>query len=186
MPTLDKTPWLYKNDLQNSIRYVLGTKGSRPLVCIGVNPSTATPNRLDATLRSVKRLTKANGYDSWLMINLYPVRAIHPKGLPYTFNKTIHYKNLECISRTISWENATIWAAWGNAIERRPYLISCLEDIVTVLSKKKCRWAHIGTMTRLGHPRHPLYVASHSKIQDIDIQNYIGVLDNKPHARNNF
>mgnify|MGYP007025192133 CR=1 FL=1 len=37
-------------------RYLLGTRGSRPLLCLGVNPSTAVPGDLDNTLKSVERI----------------------------------------------------------------------------------------------------------------------------------
>lgn len=47
----DRMPeqWLYEHNDDNSARYVLGTVGENPLVCFGVNPSTAEPNALDAT-----------------------------------------------------------------------------------------------------------------------------------------
>ena len=61
-------------------RYVLGRVGRRPLVCIGINPSTAQPGALDPTLKSVERLANANGFDSWIMFNVYPQRATNPNG----------------------------------------------------------------------------------------------------------
>ena len=37
----DTDRWLYVPDFYTEYRYVLGTKGKKPLICIGVNPSTA-------------------------------------------------------------------------------------------------------------------------------------------------
>ncbi len=70
----DKSKWIYEADASNNIRYVLGTKGSKTLICFGVNPSTATPDNLDNTLKSVERIISLNQYDSWIMLNLYPQR----------------------------------------------------------------------------------------------------------------
>ena len=70
--------WYYEPHTYQSYRYVLGRVGKHPLVCIGINPSTAQPGALDPTLKSVERLAAANGFDSWIMFNVYPQRATDP------------------------------------------------------------------------------------------------------------
>lgn len=55
--------------------------GENPLVCFGINPSTAVPNALDPTLKRVRRFAAENGYDSWTMLNVYPQIATNPKTL---------------------------------------------------------------------------------------------------------
>ena len=62
--------WYYEPHTYQPYRYVLGRVGRRPLVCIGINPSTAQPGALDPTLKSVERLASANGFDSWIMFNV--------------------------------------------------------------------------------------------------------------------
>ena len=57
----DTGRWLYVPDFYTEYRYVLGTKGEKPLICIGVNPSTAEPDHLDNTLKSVERIALGNG-----------------------------------------------------------------------------------------------------------------------------
>ena len=64
--------WYYEPHTYLPYRYVLGRVGRHPLVCIGINPSTAQPGALDPTLKSVERLANANGFDSWIMFNVYP------------------------------------------------------------------------------------------------------------------
>ena len=66
--------WIYINNEDNTSRYVLGTKGDKPVFCFGINPSTAEPDNLDPTLRSVSAISSSNGYDSWIMFNVYPKR----------------------------------------------------------------------------------------------------------------
>ena len=39
----DRSRWLYVPDFYTEYRYILGTIGANPLICIGVNPSTAEP-----------------------------------------------------------------------------------------------------------------------------------------------
>ena len=57
------TEWIYINNEDNSIRYVLGTKGQKTLFLFGINPSTAEPNDLDPALKKVERIAKYNGYN---------------------------------------------------------------------------------------------------------------------------
>ena len=45
----DADKWLYVPDYYADYRYILGTKGENPLICIGINPSTAAPDDLDNT-----------------------------------------------------------------------------------------------------------------------------------------
>ena len=57
----DAEKWLYVPDYYTDYRYILGTRGSDPLICIGINPSTAAPDDLDNTLKSVSRIAAGNG-----------------------------------------------------------------------------------------------------------------------------
>ena len=76
----DRDRWLYTPDYYAEYRYLLGTRGRNPLICIGINPSTAEPDNLDNTLKSVERIAAGNGYDSFLMFNVYAQRATRAKG----------------------------------------------------------------------------------------------------------
>lgn len=39
-PDYDVSQWLYVPNFYSEYRYILGTRGERPLICIGINPST--------------------------------------------------------------------------------------------------------------------------------------------------
>ena len=43
----DREKWLYVPNAYTEYRYILGTRGKNPLICIGINPSTAKPDDLD-------------------------------------------------------------------------------------------------------------------------------------------
>ena len=79
--------WYYEPHTYQPYRYVLGRVGRHPLVCIGINPSTAQPGALDPTLKSVERLAAANGFDSWICAGSRPSsprpsRPCGPHGAP--------------------------------------------------------------------------------------------------------
>ena len=66
----DINRWLYAPNFYSDYRYILGTRGKNPLICIGINPSTAAPDALDNTLKSVERIALGNGFDSFIMFKL--------------------------------------------------------------------------------------------------------------------
>ena len=47
----DSEKWLYVPDFYTEYRYILGTKGQNPLICIGINPSTAGRSGQHAQVR---------------------------------------------------------------------------------------------------------------------------------------
>ena len=71
----DIEKWLYAPNFYSEYRYILGTRGKNPLICIGINPSTAAPDDLDNTLKSVERIALGNGFDSFIMFNVYAQRG---------------------------------------------------------------------------------------------------------------
>ena len=109
----DREKWLYVPDAYDEYRYILGTRGNRPLICIGINPSTARPDALDNTLKSVERIALANGYDSFLMMNVYAQRATDPKHMEKAENAFLHRENLEAFRYVLSLAGDTpaVWAA---------------------------------------------------------------------------
>ena len=165
---------IYINTLDNAARYCLGEEGSNPLIVFGVNCSTATDIKLDTTLSKVRTFSQKNGYDGWLMFNLYPQRATNPKDLDINCRREWHQNNLKVIQKQlVSIVHPTIWAAWGTTILCRPYLAKCLADIVSATTKHDPRWIHVGSLTKEDHPRHPSRLAYKSKVNDFDIGGYL-------------
>lgn len=166
--------WLYQNTPDNLHRFSLGICTNPPLLCIGVNPSTATPERLDPTLKSVIRISQANQYDGWIMANLYPQRATKPNDMDLVINEEMHQQNLRTIDQLISNYNIReIWAVWGTLITKRDYLKSCLQQLYAVSQKHNCTWITYGALCIDWHPRHPLYLKTNSEKTLFDIDNYL-------------
>ncbi len=166
-----KTNWLYSTSIDNKECFLLGEAGDNPLICVGVNPGTSEPDNLDETLIQVKSRAESLGYDSWIMINLYPQKTTDPDEMHNKLNHKIHRQNLKEIKKYIS-GSYDIWAAWGTLIENRSYLIRCLKDIYEDLGPD-CRWFIIGKRSFEGHPHHPLYLKKKMKLDRFDILNYI-------------
>ena len=69
-PDYDVERWLYVPNTYSDYRYLLGTRGRRPLICVGANPTTAAPDNLDNTLKSVERIALGNGFESFLVFDV--------------------------------------------------------------------------------------------------------------------
>lgn len=173
----DTSKWLYVPNAYTEYRYILGTRGENPLICIGINPSTAKPDELDNTLKSVERTAAFNGFDSFIMFNVYAQRATNPKDMDSEFNKSLHNENMNAFRYILSLygegKTPAVWAAWGTIIEKRPYLIPCVKDMIEIGSQFGAKWYTVGKRSVKGHPHHPLYLKNNSPVDDFDIESYI-------------
>jgi hypothetical protein len=176
----DREKWLYVPNAYTEYRYILGTKGVNPLICIGINPSTAKPDDLDNTLKSVERTALHNGYDSFIMFNVYAQRATNPGDMDDCFNEYLHKENMEAFRYVLSSYGEgnipAVWAAWGTIIEKRPYLIPCVKDMIKIGNEFGAKWYTVGKRSVKGHPHHPLYLKNNSPVEDFDIESYIDTI----------
>ena len=171
----DIQKWLYAPNFYSEYRYILGTRGKKPLICIGINPSTAKPDDLDNTLKSVERIALGNGYDSFLMFNAYAQRATDPNTMEKVCNPILHRENMEAFRYVLSLsENPGVWAAWGAIIEKRDYLKDCVKDMLAIGKEYGAHWYCAGAITKKGHPHHPLYLRKDEKLRPFDVEAYLG------------
>lgn len=170
----DVSRWLYVPNSYSEYRYILGTRGQKPLICIGINPSTAAPDALDPTLQSVERIAHSNGYDSFLMFNVYAQRATRPDDMERQCNLLLHEENRKAFRYLLSLsEQPAVWAAWGNIILKREYLMDCMRDFLEDGKAMGARWYTAGPLLKSGHPHHPLYLKRDTKLLDFDIVKYL-------------
>lgn len=148
------TDWLYEESTDQRSRFVLGTVGANPLVCVGVNPSTAVPNDPDRTVSRLMGLAEANGFDSWVMLNLYPQRSTDPNGLVRIHDPELKAENERHIASFIDGRQLTLLGAWGGLMTKRPYLRSMLAGIVQITDTTGCDWVSYGKTLTGGHPQH--------------------------------
>lgn len=174
----DREKWLYIPDFYSEYRYILGTAGKKPLITIGINPSTAEPDNLDNTLKSVARIAAGNGFDSFIMFNVYAQRATNPDQMDETLNEALHLENMRAFRWVLerSGESPAVWAAWGTIVEKRAYLKRCLEDMVREGDSFGAKWYMAGKPSVKGHPHHPLYLKKDSKVEPFDMAGYLRAL----------
>lgn len=172
----DREKWLYVPSSFAPYRYILGTRGQNPLICIGINPSTAVPGDLDNTLKSVERIAAGNGFDSFIMFNVYAQRATDPDCMDQVCNEQLHRENMAAFRYVLEGcgqgITPTVWAAWGTIIEKRPYLFACLKDMLAIGQEYGARWVTAGRRSKAGHPHHPLYLRKDSPLDDFDLAAY--------------
>ncbi len=172
----DRNKWLYIPDFYSEYRYVLGTRGKKPLICIGINPSTAAPDALDNTLKSVERIALGNGFDSFIMFNVYAQRATRPDDMEKDMNPALHTENMKAFAYILSLSEGApaIWAAWGTIIEKRDYLRSCVMDMITIGKEYNANWFTAGARSKSkGHPHHPLYLRKDSHLDPFPVEEYL-------------
>ena len=175
----DVAKWLYVPNFYSEYRYILGTKGEKPLICVGINPSTAAPDDLDNTLKSVERVAHHNGFDSFIMFNVYAQRATNPDDMEQTCNQTLHEENMRAFDYALSLDRAgapAVWAAWGTISEKRDYLPDCVRDMIAVGNARGARWYSAGKKSKKGHPHHPLYLRKDSLLEEFDVGGYLDSL----------
>lgn len=173
----DRSKWLYIPNAYTEYRYILGTRGVNPLICIGINPSTAKPDDLDNTLKSVERTALFNGYDSFIMFNVYAQRATNPKDMDIEFNQCLHNENMKAFRYVLEsygdGNTPAVWAAWGTIIEKRPYLADCVKEMVDIGNEYGAKWYTVGKRSVKGHPHHPLYLKNGLTPDEFDVSEYI-------------
>ena len=164
--------WTYFED--NNNRYLLGEPvepKQKNLLVIGVNPSTAKPGQDDPTIRKVRNISKEQGYNGWIMVNIHPQRATNPKDMK-PLSDIIMENNLEVIRFICqAFDVKDALFAWGNLIDifgkktdDEPSFLHVSRQKIEDLLKKDdslknmgIQSYHYSTLTKKGNPRHLLY-----------------------------
>lgn len=121
------------------------------MLFVMLNPSTADAQKDDATIRRCFQFAKREGCTSLTVVNLFAFRATDPKELTWA-EDPVGPENDRHIQEQVS-RHGTGWivAAWGSnamAFKRAQHVFHMLGDV------------HCLGRTKLGAPRHPLYVLS--------------------------
>jgi hypothetical protein len=139
-------------------RYVLRRSiglGSRRVVFVGLNPSTADETSDDPTVRRIVGFARRWGFDRVSLVNLFSLRSTDPRAL-LGHREPIGAENDSWIEAEASQAELVV-VAWGT----RGGLLSRDVDVLRLLSDPKC----LGK-TRDGQPRHPLYLPATAELTD--------------------
>lgn len=137
-------------------RYILGHIGTNNIMIMAMNPSSASEQYADATVSKVIKTAISNGYDGWIMCNLYPERSTDQMNME-NFNLKLHKNNVKNIINTMKEYNISeIWGAWGNlkshALKNaKKYW---LDEFINNDIKLYC----FNELSKQNNPKHPLYL----------------------------
>jgi hypothetical protein len=116
---------------------------------IGLNPSTADEGRLDPTLWRLRAYTQRFGFRAFTMLNLFAYRATDPRVLKSVADpigpENDHYLPEVCRRAALV---VCCWGAGGAYSGRDRQVLELLQGIPL----------HALALTKMGHPRHPLYL----------------------------
>lgn len=164
---------IYSNAQNDLWRFTLGKSGSRNLITIGLNPSTATKEKSDTTIAKVEEAAKQAGFDGFVMLNLYPVRSTDFNALPEEANAEAFAENLAKIEAVVASESKpVVWAAWGENILARKFFVAASKELFVRLEKHGTSWQQFGSLTQSGHPRHPSRLNYAWKYSPFDTKHY--------------
>ncbi|MBW0001533.1 MAG: DUF1643 domain-containing protein [Verrucomicrobia bacterium] len=116
---------------------------------IGLNPSRADESRLDPTLWRVRAYTNRFGFRAFKMLNLFAYRAPDPRVLKRAADpvgpENDHHLLEVCRQAALV---VCCWGAGGQYRDRDRAVIELLRGIPL----------HALALSKMGHPRHPLYL----------------------------
>jgi len=148
-------------------RYTLTRRwadGPNVLTWVMLNPSTATAEKDDATIRRCIGFSRLWGYAGLLVVNLFAFRATKPADLIVHLresgrtpgpDRVIEPENLSWIA-AVARRPGPIVAAWGAWARRIPGIDVELRRI-RAMARNSGEWVCLG-VTATGEPRHPLMV----------------------------
>lgn len=116
---------------------------------IGLNPSTANEHKLDPTLKRIAAFSKREGYDGFIMTNLFAWRSTQPAKMMAAVDP-VGRQNNRWIAKMAK-RCDTVIAAWGTSGSHRARDV----EVRKLLSTHRVTCLGV---TKQGHPRHPLYV----------------------------
>lgn len=139
-------------------RYTLTRRwllGEGTMLWILLNPSTATAEDDDPTIRRCIGFAQDWGYQGMTLVNLFALRSTDPKGL-LDVDDPIGPDNDAAIVDAVS-EHEFVCAGWGIHGQMMDRSTTVL-DLIAMKATVYC----LGR-TSIGEPRHPLYISKIAK-----------------------
>ena len=104
----------------------------------------------------------------------YAQRATRPDDMEHALNPALHAENRKAFRYLLSLsDQPAVWAAWGNIILKRDYLMDCMRDFAADGKAAGAKWYTAGPLLKSGQPHHPLYLKKDTQLLDFDIDAYL-------------
>ncbi len=142
-------------------RYVLWRMWSsykKPLLFIGLNPSTASELTDDPTITRLTRRASDNGFGGLLVGNLFALVSANPDKLLETENP-VGTLNDDYTKQMIGLSDKVLFG-WGQFTNRMKLVIDRAEIVKKMVQNPYC----LG-ITQKGFPKHPLYIPYETELQ---------------------
>jgi hypothetical protein len=136
------------------------------IVWVGLNSSTADGERDDPTSRRVIDFSQRWGFGTANIVNLFAFRATDPRELTRTKLDPVGPANDSAIAQCLSISSVVV-LAWGT----HPFAVRSgrVRAVWDLVAKYPIAKVCLG-VTQNGSPRHPLYVASDTKVKHWSIK----------------
>lgn len=171
---IDPEKVIYQANADNTARFVIGEKGSNPLIVMSINPSHGTPEKTTPTLGTVRHIAADYGYDGWIVLCLYPQRATHLDELTEIADPALIEENDKVITEIFSqYPDHKIWAAWGTHYFDRFFFPQCLKNIAEIADRYNMSWMNYGPLDEDGTPRYCLYLEDGEGWSDFNVQAFM-------------
>ena len=151
-------------DQSRKYRYVLkrqwGADDNNFVNFVLLNPSTADETKDDRTITTCIKLAQNLGYDGLWVTNLFAFRATEPTDLKKSAEPIGKLNNQylkDCAERS-----KIVVIAWGNHGD----FLNRDQEVIKLLSKIQA--PHCLEITKLGNPKHPLYIKRTAKTFCLD------------------
>lgn len=147
----------HDGDPNSRWRYVLARQltprviNPRAVAFVMLNPSTATGEQDDPTIRRCADFARQWQFDQLLVVNLFAYRSTDPaalRSLPY--EEAVGPEN-DSVLRETAIRSDLVVAAWGVHGKGRG------REVAAQLRQRGVQLYHLG-LTKDGQPRHPLYL----------------------------
>lgn len=143
-------------------RYVLTRDWNHDLkriAWIGLNPSTATADTFDATMRRVYDFSRRWGFGGFTMLNLHALRSTDPRALTRHDAPTGPENDRHILEACTAPSCGCVVAAWGNWGRLR----NRGAEVKAMLEKHGIEVWCLG-ISHERHPVHPLYIPADRKL----------------------
>jgi hypothetical protein len=147
-------------------RLILGrlwNESSSKIMFIGLNPSKADDVENDNTVRRLIKFSQNWGFGGFYIGNIYSYIATEPKDmikyysqLPNSQVKKLQKANLHQVIDRASICSMTVFC-WGANVDQ--------DDPWVEIVIRRFKNAYCFGKTKDGHPKHPLFLASHTQLQ---------------------
>ncbi len=124
----------------------------RKIAFVMLNPSTATEVQNDPTVERCERRARTLGYGAFRVCNIFAWRDTDPRKMRKAKNP-IGPANDQAIQDACFWAD-TVVAAWGTHGEH----LSRGPEVERLMRATGKPLFHLG-LSKLGHPKHPLYIS---------------------------